>query len=248
MLSNDIRKIVLQLVYESQSGHIGGSFSVADSIAGIFNAYDVPYGDKLILSKGHAVPALYAALYLKGILKDEDLKGFRKVGNSKTRLQGHPDKVLLPEVTATTGSLGQGLSIAIGHALMTTNKVFCIIGDGELQEGQNWEALMFAGNKKLKNLICVLDNNGAQNDGYTDSIMSLGDIEAKVRSFGWTPVTVDSHDDMTNFFRSLVNELKPTFVIVNSTKGKGVSFMENPVWHSKAPNTEEYNKALGELA
>jgi transketolase len=177
MTPNEIRKTILKMLLEAQSGHVGGSFSIAEIVACLYNNFDLKSGelDKLILSKGHAAPALYAALHLSGVISEKELLSFRKI-NSK--LQGHPDKVRLKNVVATTGSLGQGLSIAIGHALAHSikqekNKVFCIVGDGEMQEGQIWESIMLAPKFKLNNLCLIIDKNGAQNDGYTKDVLSL---------------------------------------------------------------------------
>lgn len=254
---NNLRKHVLDMVYAKKSGHIGGSFSLAELIAIMYETYDFVSDsidrDRLILSKGHAVPIIYAVLYELGILSREDIETFREI-NSK--LQGHPDKVRMNIFDATTGSLGQGLSIAIGHALAykmkkfnTSKKIFCIIGDGEIQEGQIWEAIMFAPKYKLNNLVCILDNNGAQNDDYTSKTLDLGNISNKVAQFNWETYTINGHDaqQIIEVFDSLKFQQKPVFIIANTIKGRGVSFMENPEWHAKVPNESEYNKALGEI-
>jgi len=252
---NELRKVILRMLLEAQSGHVGGSFSIAEIVCSLYNNFNLVSGekDKFILSKGHAAPALYAALYLKKVINDDDLLSFRKI-NSK--LQGHPDKVRLKNVVATTGSLGQGLSIAIGHAIAhkinnSSNKVFCIVGDGEMQEGQIWEALMLAPKFSLKNLCLIVDKNSAQNDGYVENILSLdmgSDLSEKIKSFGWNVKIVNGNDyqAFTEATMSLHDE-KPTCIIANTTKGKGVSFMETPAWHAKAPNKEEYELALKEL-
>lgn len=178
---NKLRKHVLDMVYEKQSGHIGGSFSMAEITAYLYNNYDLitPNKDKFILSKGHAVPILYAALYELGHI--DTLDNFREVNSP---LQGHPDKERLNLMHATTGALGQGLSIAIGHALACKtknldNKIFCVLGDGEVQEGQIWEALMLAPKYKLDNLVCFIDYNKSQNDGYVKDILDMGDLGEK---------------------------------------------------------------------
>jgi len=247
---NNLRHRILDMVYEKQSGHIGGSFSICEIIAYLYSNYDLINFDKLILSKGHAVPAIYAVLYEIGILKDEDIKTFREIDS---KLQGHPDKNRLEYLHATTGSLGQGLSIAIGHALASKlkkqkNNIFCIIGDGELQEGQIWEAFMLAPKYKLNNLTCLIDYNGGQGDGRIKDILNLGNIGNKIRNFGWVVFEIDGHN--TDSIKSAM-EIKyniPKCIILNTIKGKGVSFMEgNNDWHSKAPNEEEYKKAKKEL-
>ena len=246
---NKLRRRVLDMLYDKQSGHIGGSFSLAEIIAYLYSNYDFvsPSGDKIILSKGHSVPILYAVLHEMGLLTDDDMKTFRECDS---RLQGHPDKLRLPLMHATTGSLGQGISIAIGHALAmknSPNHVFCILGDGEMQEGQIWEALMFAPPRLLSNLTCFVDRNGGQGDGYTKETLDLGDLKAKVQSFGWEVYEIDGHDLST--IEETVKKSSNTckFVILNTVKGKGVSFMEHPSWHSKNPTKDEYEKAIGEL-
>ena len=253
--ANDIRKVALELVYQSGSGHIGGSFSIAELVACLYSDFDLSTGkeDKLILSKGHAAPALYAALHLTGVIKKEELSSFRQINS---RLQGHPDKVKLPNVVATTGSLGQGLSIAIGHAishkiLKNDKKVFCIVGDGEMQEGQVWESIMLAPKFKLDNLCLIVDLNGAQNDGNVDDILSLGmgaPIQDKIASFGWDSHLIDGHntEDIRNLTTCCVEGV-PRCIVAKTQKGKGVSFMESFEWHAKAPNQEQYELAMEEL-
>jgi transketolase len=248
---NKLRKHVLDMVYEKQSGHIGGSFSLAEVISYLYNNYNLitPNKDKLILSKGHAVPILYAVLYELGHI--DTLENFREVNSP---LQGHPDKTRLDLMHATTGALGQGLSIAIGHALACKtkdldNNIFCIIGDGEVQEGQIWEAFMLAPKYELDNLICFIDYNKAQNDGYVKDILDMGDLKEKIKSFGWDTHVIDGHDleDIDHACTLQNNHKKPVCIILDTIKGKGVSFMEEPEWHAKAPNKEEYNNALKEL-
>jgi len=247
---NKLRKHVLDMVYEKQSGHIGGSFSLAELVAYLYEKYDLIDGeDKFILSKGHAVPILYAVLYEMGLIKT--LENFREVNSP---LQGHPDKQRLHYMHATTGALGQGLSIGIGHALAykmqnKDNKIFCVLGDGEIQEGQVWEAFMLSPKYKLDNLICIIDYNKAQNDGFVKDILDMGDLSSKIKSFGWEVITVDGHNTQSidNVFKNLKPNNKPFCVILDTIKGKGVSFMEEPAWHAKAPSKEEYIKALKEL-
>lgn len=254
---NNLRKHVLKMVYEKQSGHIGGSFSLAELISVLYTKYDLISDEidsaKLVLSKGHAVPILYAVLYELGLLTDAELTTFREVNSV---LQGHPDKCRLKYMHATTGSLGQGLSISIGYALgMKLKKInqptFCILGDGEMQEGQIWEALMLAPKFSLDNLICFIDCNGSQNDGMVNDILSLNPLNEKILSFGWNVLTVDGHN--INLLETSIDSSfnhkngKPTCIILNTKKGHGVSFMNHPDWHAKAPNKAEYEKALQEL-
>ena len=239
------------MVYKKQSGHIGGSFSIAELVSYLYNNYNLiePLKDKLILSKGHAVPILYAALYELGII--DTLDNFREVNSP---LQGHPDKIRLPYMHATTGALGQGLSISIGHALACKaknlpNNIFCILGDGEMQEGQIWEAFMLAPKYKLNNLVCFIDSNKSQNDGYVTDILDMGDLSKKIESFGWDVHDIDGHnlDQIHSSLENLHKNDKPICVILNTVKGKGVPFMEQPEWHAKAPNQEEYIESLKEL-
>lgn len=254
---NNLRKHVLKMVYEKQSGHIGGSFSLAELISVLYSNFDLTSGlddsAKLVLSKGHAAPILYAALYELGFLTDIEMATFREVDSV---LQGHPDKCRLKYMHATTGSLGQGLSISIGYALaMKMKKIeqptFCILGDGEMQEGQIWEGLMLAPKFKLDNLICFVDCNGSQNDGLVDDILSLKPLDEKIKSFGWNVVIADGHNitELEQIIQKafLTKDETPTCVILNTKKGYGVSFMNNPEWHAKAPNKSEYEKAMEEL-
>lgn len=249
-----IRMHVLNMVYAKKSGHIGGSFSIAELISYLYGNYDLSssdiYSDKLILSKGHAVPAIYAALYEMGKISNEEIASFREINSP---LQGHPDKCKFPLMHATTGSLGQGLSIAIGHAIAAKiqNKpfmVFCILGDGEIQEGQVWESFMLAPKYNLNNLVAFIDLNGGQNDGSVADTLNLGDIRGKIESFGWHVMTVNGHslEDIQNGMSQLSSS-KPNCILLNTVKGKGVSFMENPEWHSKVPTDDEYQKAMKEL-
>ena len=245
---NSLRKIVLKMVFEKQSGHIGGCFSIAELIAYLFNEYNPLCEDKIILSKGHAVPIIYAALFEKNILHDDDLSTFREI-NSK--LQGHPVHWLIPQLIATTGSLGQGLSIAAGHALAKkinneNGRVFCILGDGEMQEGQIYEALMFCKKYNLANLTIILDSNGAQNDGLVKDIMPL-DYGKVIEAFGLNFVEIKNGNDYSCLEKlrlELESSNKCSFVVLNTTKGFGVDFMQSVSWHSKAPNEDQYNKAL----
>ena len=255
--ANKLRQHVLKMVYEKQSGHIGGSFSIAEIVAYLYNNYDIASDkigtSRLILSKGHAVPILYAALYELGLLSDEDIEKFREVDSP---LQGHPDKVRLPYMHATTGSLGQGLSIALGHALAMkmkslNKKSFCIVGDGEIQEGQVWEAFMLAPKFKLDNLVCFVDSNKSQNDGNVEDILPIDPLQDKLKSFNWEVYRIDGNCEnqilevMTKIDSSTNGN--PKCVILDTQKGHGVSFMNSPEWHAKAPNEHEYKKAIKEL-
>ena len=248
---NILRKKVIDMVVAKQSGHIGGAFSMAELTSVLYEDYDIGGKDKLILSKGHAVPIIYAVLHETGQISDKDLDLFREIDSP---LQGHPDKLRLPLMDATTGSLGQGLSIAIGHSLGKKLKnedgtIFCVLGDGELQEGQVWEALMHYPKTKMNNMICIIDWNKGQNDGYTKDFSIMYDnLEERVSSFGWTTKVIDGHD-MSAIRKSFeeVEVDKPLCVILDTIKGKGVSFMEHPSWHCKVPTEEEYEIAMKEL-
>lgn len=254
---NNLRKHVLRMVYEKRSGHIGGSFSLAEIIAYLYSNFDLTSNEKnaakLILSKGHAVPIIYAALYELGHITDEDMSLFREINSP---LQGHPDKIRLKYLHATTGSLGQGFSIAIGHAIAlklieSTNPCFCIVGDGEMQEGQIWEAFMLAPKFNLNNLIVFIDNNGSQNDGFVKNTLDIEPITNKISAFNWNVVNISGHniDEIDTTVKNALNnkQNKPTCIIMKTQKGKGVSFLQNPAWHAKVPNEEEYKKALEEL-
>lgn len=250
---NLLRKKVLDMVYQKKSGHIGGSFSLAETIAVLYSDFDIGGADRLILSKGHAVPILYAVLNVLGKISNEELNTFREVNS---RLQGHPDKVRLPLMDATTGSLGQGLSIAIGHSLGKNLKkepghVFCILGDGEMQEGQVWEALMYYPKTGLKNLVCLIDWNKAQSDGYCKDFNPMyNNLQQRISSFGWDCRTIYVHDmKEVRFGLYDMPTNKPLCLILDTVKGKGVSFMENdPSWHSRVPTDEEYQTATKELS
>lgn len=249
---NILRKKVLDMVYEKKSGHIGGSFSMAELTSVLYNDYDIGNLDKFILSKGHAVPIVYAILHELGRISDEDLSLFREIDSP---LQGHPDKLRLPLMDATTGSLGQGLSIAIGHSLgkklrNEEGTVFCVLGDGELQEGQVWEGLMYYPKTKLKNLVCVIDWNKGQNDGYSKDFSVMYDnLKERISSFGWDTRLINGHDMDAIKTTLTLNDYdgKPLCIILDTVKGKGVSFMEDPAWHCKVPTEEEYEIAMKEL-
>lgn len=259
--ANKIRKGIIEAVYNANSGHPGGSLSIAEILAVLyFNQMNIDEKnpnakgrDRLVLSKGHTSPALYSALALRGFFDISELKNFRKL-NSK--LQGHPDMKNIPGVDASTGSLGQGLSIANGMALSSKLdsegiRVYCICGDGEIQEGQIWEAAMTAAHYKLDNLCVIIDNNNLQIDGKVSDVMSVYPIDEKFKSFGFETINVDGHNIselIAAFEKAKKVKGRPTAIIANTIKGKGVSFMENEAgWHGKAPNEEQYKIAIKEL-
>lgn len=261
-IANDMRIDIVRMVAEAGSGHPGGSLSCADILATLyFNVMKHDPADpknedrdRFILAKGHAAPALYAALAEAGYFPKEELATLRKLG---TRLQGHPDMNLVPGVEVSTGSLGQGLSIACGMACGmklagNDHTVFTLLGDGECQEGQVWEAAMFAAHRNLDNLVAIIDRNGLQIDGKTSDVCDLGDIAEKLRAFGWDAAEIDGHDVFA--LAEAFNEAKtnrngkPHAFIARTVKGKGVSFMENEAgWHGKAPNAEQLERALIDL-
>ncbi len=259
--ANNIRLGALEAVYSASSGHPGGSLSIADLLSYLYFAEmkvdaknpDWEDRDRLVLSKGHTAPALYAALAEAGFIPKEDLKTFRQVDSY---LQGHPDMKHTPGVDMTSGSLGLGISAACGMALSgkIRNKdyrVFTILGDGELGEGQVWEAAMFAGHYDLDNLCAFVDWNGLQIDGPIAEVMDSTPIDKKFEAFGWNVVMIDGHDfdaiaDAVESFKATSG--KPTCVVMKTVKGKGVSFMENQCgWHGSAPNKEQYEQAVAEL-
>lgn len=259
--AKEIRKGIIEAVYSNKSGHIGGSLSIADILTVLyFNEMKIDpknpnweNRDRLVLSKGHSSPALYSTLAKKGYFDEKELKTFR---NINSRLQGHPDKKHIPGVDMSTGSLGQGLSAANGMAIAAKMdkkdyRVYCILGDGEIEEGQIWEAAMTSNKYKLDNLCVIVDNNNLQIDGTIEEVMSSYPIDAKFRSFGFEIIKIDGHniEEIIKAFEVAKNiKGKPTCIIAKTTKGKGISFMENQVdWHGKAPNEEEYLKALEEL-
>ncbi len=259
--ANAVRKHVIEMVYAAGSGHPGGSLSATDILVTLYfhvMNYEPknPYWeerDRFVLSKGHAAPALYATLAELGVFPVEELLTLRKIGS---RLQGHPDMRKLPGIEASTGSLGQGLSIANGMALAAKldrklYNVFVMLGDGELGEGQIWEAAMFASHYKLDNLVGFIDRNRLQIDGETEKVMSLEPIIEKWRAFGWEVKEINGHD-----FEEIIDAVEwakdvkggPAMIIAHTIKGKGVSFMEGSVhFHGKPPNDEEYRIAIKEL-
>lgn len=254
-----IRADILKMIYTAQSGHPGGSLSLVEILMSLY--YSVANidpknptkedRDRIVLSKGHGCPALYAILANKGYFPKEDLKDFRQV---HSHLQGHPDMRKTPGIDVNTGSLGHGVSIATGMALAAKHKkmdykVFAIIGDGEAQEGLVWEAAMASAHYKLDNLIVILDHNGLQIDGSNEDVLSIGDIVDKYRAFGFECFKVDGHDieAITKALKTPVSG-KPKFICCETHKGKGVSFMEDIYgWHGKAPNQQEFEAAMEEL-
>ncbi len=259
--ANKIRQGVIEAVYSAKSGHPGGSLSIAEILAVLyFNQMNIDEKnpkakgrDRLVLSKGHTAPALYSTLALRGFFDINELKTLRNI-NSK--LQGHPDMKNIPGVDASTGSLGQGLSIANGMALASKQdsegvRVYCICGDGEIEEGQIWEAAMTSSHYKLDNLCLIVDNNNLQIDGAVSDVMNIYPIDEKFKSFGFEVINVDGHNIpelISAFEQAKKVKGKPTAIIANTIKGKGVSFMENEAsWHGKAPNDEQYKQAMLEL-
>lgn len=261
LIAKKLRINIINMLGAAKSGHPGGSLSLAEIVSVLyfdimnydFNNPDNPDRDYLILSKGHAAPVQYAALCEGGIIKKEELKTLRQLGS---RLQGHPDKKKLDGIEASTGSLGQGFSVAGGIALSLklqkkTNKVFAILGDGELNEGIIWETAMSAAHYKLDNLIAIIDHNGLQIDGKNEDVMSLGNIFDKFESFGFKVFSVNGHDiaSLQKVFTE-ANEVtdQPVAVIAETVKGKGITFMENQAgWHGKAMSDDDYKNALMEL-
>ena len=261
IIANRIRKNALTAVFNAQSGHPGGSLSIADLLSLLYfevmNVDPKNPGkedrDRLVLSKGHTAPALYGTLAEKGYFPVEDIATFR---NINSYLQGHPDMNKVPGIDMSTGSLGQGVSVAGGMALAAKldNKdyrVYSILGDGELEEGQVWEQAMFAPHYKLDNLTIFIDNNGLQIDGDVTKVMNPTPIDKKFEAFGWNVIIADAHDIIGLYDaieQAKACKGKPTAVIMKSVKGKNVSFMENQAgWHGVAPNEEQYNSAIAEL-
>ncbi|EGQ3776048.1 transketolase [Staphylococcus pseudintermedius] len=236
-ISKILRKYILEMLYYSESGHPGGSLSIADVLTYLYVNQNVNFSsdsNRLILSKGHAAPALYSLLILCGKYSKDHISQLRKNGSP---FQGHPDSRYIPFLEFSSGSLGQNLSVGAGLSLSDTNnkKTFVIIGDGEIQEGQIWESLLFSSHHNLENLYLIIDNNGLQLDGKTDDIISLGSLDDKLRSFGWNTIKIDGHsfEQLDYAFNIDFKNTKPTCIITNTIKGKGVSFMEDVVeWHS----------------
>ena len=261
-IARELRIESLRMIHAAGSGHPGGSLSAAEIVSCLYfrvlhyqpGKPDDPRRDRFLISKGHGVPVVYAALARAGCIPREELKTLRRLDS---RLQGHPDHVRLPYIEAATGSLGQGLSVAVGMALAerldTTNdyRIYCLTGDGELQAGQVWEAAMAAGKFGLARLTAIVDYNKVQLDGHVRSILDLEPLAGKFESFGWNVVQVDGHSVealLAAFAACAAERARPNVIIAHTVKGKGVSFMEDThAWHGKAPTTEELERALAEL-
>lgn len=263
-LTRKLRIDILTMIYEAQSGHPGSSLSCIDILTCLWSvvmrhdpeSLEWPDRDRFVLSKGHGAPALYAILMHEGYIPREEIHTLRQVHSN---LQGHPASKYVKGVDISTGSLGQGLSAAVGMALglrlnSSPAHVYCLIGDGESQEGQIWEAALSAAGHQVTNLTAICDRNNLQIDGCTENIKPLGDIGRKFEAFGWNVLEIDGHDfqqilDALAQAKTLSQETaKPTMIVAHTTKGKGVSFMENQAgWHGKAPNKEQFETALQDL-
>lgn len=255
-----VRIGIIEGVHSAKSGHPGGSLSCADILTYLYFAKmnidpknpKMENRDRFVLSKGHAAPALYATLAERGYFDPELLKTLRHIGSI---LQGHPDMKHIPGVDMSTGSLGQGISAAVGMALSAKHfgndyKVYTVLGDGEIEEGQVWEAAMFAANKGLSNLTAFVDYNNLQIDGTVEEVNSPYPIDKKFEAFNWHAITIDGHDfdQIEAALKEAETVDKPVVIIANTVKGKGVSYMENAVnWHGAAPNDELYEQAMAEL-
>jgi transketolase len=261
-ISKGIRRDIIQMIAEAKSGHPGGSLSAVEILVTLF--WDVMRHDparpdwadrdRFILSKGHAAPVLYSVMAECGYTPKDQLQTLRKLGSI---YQGHPDKRFIPALEASTGSLGEGLSIALGMGLAARadkrpTRIFCVLGDGEIQEGQIWEAAMFGAYNKIDNVVAIVDYNGIQLDGFVKDILDVAPLAEKWRSFGWHTLEVDGHDIaalQAAFAEAASVKGKPTALVARTVKGKGVSFMENnPKFHGVAPTKDEVVKALQELA
>lgn len=261
-LCNQNRINILKMVYNAQSGHIGGAMSAVELLTVLYHkcmnicpkwTKDENFAnrDRFVLSKGHASSVLYSVLSQLGYFQEKELMTFRLFGS---RLQGHPVPIC-PGVDVATGSLGQGLSVACGMAIglkldKNPAKVFCLMGDGELQEGSVWEAFMHCTHQKLDNIIAIIDRNRLQIDGCTENVKSLDALDAKLKAFNWDVIEIDGHDIQAVYdaIEKAKQSDKPVAILANTVKGKGVSFMENNAgWHGKAPNKDDFEKALREL-
>ncbi len=255
------RRLGMEMVFRAASGHIGGSFSAMDILTELYfeemridpAAPRAPGRDRFVLSKGHCTPALYSILALRGYFPEKDLELFRSI---KGHMSGHPDMAHVPGVDMSTGSLGQGISAAVGMAIAgkldgAPYRVYALLGDGEVEEGEVWEAAMSAAKYGLDNLCAIVDVNGLQIDGRTADVMPSEPLDAKFAAFNWHVIKVDGHDFdalRAAFAQARQNAGAPTAILAKTVKGKGVSFMENDAgWHGKAPNAEQYEKAVAEL-
>ncbi len=261
-IANDVRVGIVEAVYSAGCGHPGGSLSIADIMTYLYfeemrvDPENPKWDDRdrFVLSKGHTAPALYSVLAQRGFFPVEELKTLRKIDS---RLQGHPDMKGVPGVDMSTGSLGLGISAACGMALSgkvygKDYRVYTVVGDGESEEGQVWEAAMFAAHYKLDNLVCVLDLNGLQIDGSITEVMNPTPHDEKFRAFGWNVIVIDAHDfDQIEaaFMQARLHKGRPTAIIARSLKGKGVSYMENACeWHGQAPKEDLYRVAIDDLS
>lgn len=261
-IANDIRVNIIKMIYNAGSGHPGGSLSCTDILTVLyFNQMNInpqdPKADgrdRFVLSKGHCAPALYSTLAKRGYFNESELETLRKMDS---KLQGHPDMNKVPGIDMSTGSLGQGLSVANGMALASKMdskgyRVYCLLGDGEIEEGQVWEAAMSASKYKLDNLCVIVDNNNLQIDGKITDVKGLNKIEEKFEGFGFNVITVNGNNIeqlIDAFERAKMVKGMPTAIVAKTVKGKGVSFMENVAeWHGKAPNEEQFNLAIKELS
>ena len=261
-ISRELRVDIIRMLVEAGSGHPGGSLSAIDALTVLYfggilnhrpNEPHWPDRDRFVLSKGHCSPALYTVLARAGFVPHDWLKTFRKF---ESRLQGHVDRIRVPGVEASTGSLGQGLSIAVGMAVAAkldkaSWRVYCMLGDGESQAGQVWEAIMAAPKFTLDNLCAIVDNNQVQQTGKVTEIMDLSPLAEKFRAFNWHAIEIDGHDHaavLEALTEAKNTKDKPTAIVSHTVKGKGVSWMElNPDWHGKAPNAEQAEKAIAEI-
>ena len=260
-IARNIRKDIVSMIHTSKSGHPGGSLSAVEILTALYfdemnidiNDCKMEDRDRFVLSKGHAAPVLYATLANKGYFDKEELNGLRKINRM---LQGHPDMKGTPGVEMSTGSLGQGFSVACGMAMASKLdnapwRVYTLLGDGEVQEGIIWEAAMSAAHYKLDNMVAFLDYNGLQIDGKTEDVMNIGPIFDKFKAFGWNVIEIDGHDfDQIFAALDMAKETvgKPTIIIAKTIKGKGVSFMENEaMWHGTAPSDSDLERALLDL-
>ena len=247
-ISKEVRKDVIQMIYKAGSGHPGGSLSSVEIMVALYFGI-LEEQDNFFLSNGHVCPALYAVMAQKGIISKEKLSTYTEIGSP---LQGHPERTKLKGIENTSGPLGLGLAQAAGFAVFTKDSyVYCETSDAEHNEGNHWEAVMFAAKYKINNLIQIVDRNRIQIEGTTEEIMPLGSLPEKYKAFDWDVVEIDGHD-FNEIFMAVEavkkSSTKPNVIIANTTFGKGVSFMEaNPDWHAKAPTEEEYKKAMEEL-
>ena len=260
-IARNIRKDIVSMIHTSKSGHPGGSLSAVEILTALYfdemnidpNNCKMEDRDRFVLSKGHAAPVLYATLAHKGYFDKEELKGLRRINRM---LQGHPDMKGIPGVEMSTGSLGQGFSVACGMAMASKLdnapwRVYALLGDGEVQEGIVWEAAMSAAHYKLDNMVAFLDYNGLQIDGKTEDVMDIGSIVDKFKAFGWNVIEIDGHDfDQIFAALDMAKETvgKPTMIVAKTVKGKGISYMENQAgWHGNAPSDSDLEQALIEL-